>query len=160
MVKNLPVMQETLGPWVKKTLWSLGQEDGRSPGRGHGNSLHCSCLENSMDRGAWQATVRGITKRWTWLSDLAHASAHRQVRGLPGGEKMVRVCLCPWRWTHLSWIRQVCLPRLRHPQPGVALSHLSVSLPSVPCHSRLAINSSSYLSLDLFVRVDEAIRWD
>ena len=33
---------------------------GRSPGEG--NSLHCSCLENSMDRGAWQATVRGVTE--------------------------------------------------------------------------------------------------
>ena len=30
---------------------------GRSPGGGHGNPLQCSCLENPMDRGAWQATV-------------------------------------------------------------------------------------------------------
>ena len=29
---------------------------GRSPGGGHGNPLQCSCLENPMDRGAWQAT--------------------------------------------------------------------------------------------------------
>ena len=35
---------------------------GRSPGRGHGNSLHYSCLENSMDRGAWWATVHGVAK--------------------------------------------------------------------------------------------------
>ena len=32
---------------------------GRSPGKGHGNPLQYSCLENSMDRGAWQATVHG-----------------------------------------------------------------------------------------------------
>ena len=31
---------------------------GRSPAEGHGNSLQYSCLENSMDRGAWQATMR------------------------------------------------------------------------------------------------------
>ena len=35
---------------------------GRSPGEENGSPLHCSCLENSMDRGAWQATVRGVAK--------------------------------------------------------------------------------------------------
>ena len=34
----------------------------RSPAVGNGNPLHCSCLENPMDRGAWQATVRGVTE--------------------------------------------------------------------------------------------------
>ena len=34
----------------------------RSPGEGNGNPLQYSCLENSMDRGAWRATVHGITK--------------------------------------------------------------------------------------------------
>ena len=37
---------------------------GRSPGGGNGNPLHYSHLENSIDRGAWQATVRGVSKRW------------------------------------------------------------------------------------------------
>ena len=36
---------------------------GRSPGEGNGNPLQCSCLENSMDRGAWQAIVQGVTVR-------------------------------------------------------------------------------------------------
>ena len=35
---------------------------GRSPGEGKGNLLHYSCLENPMDRGAWQATVHGVAK--------------------------------------------------------------------------------------------------
>jgi len=35
---------------------------GMSPGGGHGNPLQYSCLENPMDRGAWQATVRGVTE--------------------------------------------------------------------------------------------------
>ena len=35
---------------------------GRSPGVGNGNPLQYSCLENSMDRGAWQATVHGVAK--------------------------------------------------------------------------------------------------
>ena len=40
-------------------------ESGSSPGGGHGNPLQYSCLENSMDRGAWQATVHGVVKSWT-----------------------------------------------------------------------------------------------
>ena len=35
---------------------------GRSPGRGHGNPLQYSCLEKPMDRGAWRATVHGVSK--------------------------------------------------------------------------------------------------
>ena len=38
---------------------------GRSLGEGNGNPLQYSCLENPMDRGAWQATVHGVTKSWT-----------------------------------------------------------------------------------------------
>ena len=41
---------------------------GRSPEGGYGNSLKYSCLENHMDRGAWQATVHGIVKSQTQLS--------------------------------------------------------------------------------------------
>ena len=37
----------------------------RSPGRGNGNPLQYSCLENSMDREAWQAIVHGVTKSRT-----------------------------------------------------------------------------------------------
>ena len=44
---------------------SLDQED--SPGGEHGNPLQYSCLENSMDREAWQATVHGIAQRQTQL---------------------------------------------------------------------------------------------
>ena len=56
-------MQET-------RVWSLGQED--SPGEGNGYPLQKSCLENSMDRGAWWATVHG-RKEWDtteWLTLL------------------------------------------------------------------------------------------
>ena len=40
---------------------------GRSPGEGHGNPLQYPCLENPMDRGAWQATVHRAAKSWTRL---------------------------------------------------------------------------------------------
>ena len=37
----------------------------RSPGEGNGNPLEYSCLENPMDRGAWQITIHGVTKSRT-----------------------------------------------------------------------------------------------
>ena len=48
MIKNLPAMQD---------------------GEGNGTPLQYSCLEYPMDIGAWQATVRGVAKSQTWLSD-------------------------------------------------------------------------------------------
>ena len=59
-VKNLPAVQET---WVGSLV------QGRSPGKGNGNPLQYSCLENSPDREAWQATVFGVAKSLTRLSD-------------------------------------------------------------------------------------------
>ena len=47
-----------LDPWV-----------GKIPGEGKGYPLQCSCLENPMDRGAWRATVHGVAKSQTQLSD-------------------------------------------------------------------------------------------
>ena len=43
---------------------------GRSPGEGNGNPLQYSCLENPMERGAWQATVHGVAKSQTRLNDF------------------------------------------------------------------------------------------
>ena len=43
---------------------------GRSFGEGNGNPLQYSCLENSMDGGTWWATVHGVAKSWTQLSDF------------------------------------------------------------------------------------------
>ena len=60
-VKNPPAMQET---WVL----SLDQKK-KTPGEGNGNPLQYSCMENPLDRGAWQATVYSIAKNWTWLSN-------------------------------------------------------------------------------------------
>ena len=42
---------------------------GRSRGEGNGYPLQYSCLENSMDSGAWWATVHGVAKSWTQLSN-------------------------------------------------------------------------------------------
>ena len=60
MVKNLPAMQETQG-----SIPGLG----RSPGEGIGYPLQYPCLENSIERGAWWATVHGVTMSQTQLSN-------------------------------------------------------------------------------------------
>ena len=43
----------------------------KSPGGGNGEPPQCSCLDNLMDREAWQATVHEVAKNWTWLSTQA-----------------------------------------------------------------------------------------
>ena len=60
---------------VKKSVCNVGDpgsipELERSPGEGNGYSLQYSCLENSIDRGAWWATVHRITKSRTQLSNI------------------------------------------------------------------------------------------
>ena len=71
---NFATSCESIGlPWWlsnKKPACNLGDVDlipgsGRFPGGGHGNPLQYSCLENAMDRGAWWATVHGVTKSQT-----------------------------------------------------------------------------------------------
>ena len=50
---------------------------GRSPGEGNGTPLQYSCLENSMDGGAWQATVHGVAKSQTGLSSFTGSVGER-----------------------------------------------------------------------------------
>ena len=63
MVKNLPAVQETLGSIPGS---------GRSPGEGNGNLLQYSCLENSMNRGDWQA----INSPWGYKESDVTEHAH------------------------------------------------------------------------------------
>ena len=60
--------------WWKESACNTGDPgsipgSGNSRGEGNNNPLQYSCLENSMHRGAWQVTVHGVAKNWTWLSD-------------------------------------------------------------------------------------------
>ena len=60
---------------VKASAYDVGDPSsipgsGRSPGEGNGNPLQYSCLENPMDKGAWWATVPGVAKSRTGLSDF------------------------------------------------------------------------------------------
>ena len=63
------------GSEVKASAWNAGDLGsvpglGRFPGDGNGNPLQYSCLENPMEGGAWQATVHGVAKSRTSLSDF------------------------------------------------------------------------------------------
>ena len=49
---------------------------GRSPGEGNDNPLQYSCLENPMDGGAWGATIHGVAKSRTRLSNFTHSLTH------------------------------------------------------------------------------------
>ena len=69
VVKNLPANAGDLGSIPGS---------GKSPGGGLGNPLQYSCLENPMDRGAWQATVHGVAQSQTQLS------AHEQINDRTG----------------------------------------------------------------------------
>ena len=69
------------GSEVKASAWNVGDlcsipVSGRSPGEGNGNPLQHSCLENPMEGGAQQATVHGVTKSQTGLSDFTHSLTH------------------------------------------------------------------------------------
>ena len=65
MVKNLPVNAGDV-----RDAGSI-PGSGRSPGGGHGNPLRYSCLENPMDRGAWQAILHRLVKSWIQLKRLS-----------------------------------------------------------------------------------------
>ena len=64
----------------KESACSIGDSGsipglGRSPGEGNGSPPQDSCLENSMDRGAWRATIHGAAKSPTWLDGWVSLSA-------------------------------------------------------------------------------------
>ena len=72
---------------------------GRAPGGGHGNPLQYSCLEKPMDRGALWATVYGVAKSQTWLSDLVAAAAcalegRSLTTGPPGKSQLPPIYSC------------------------------------------------------------------
>ena len=75
---------------------------GQSPGEGNGTPLQYSCLENSVDREAWQATVHGIVKSQTRLSDLY---SHRWMELKLWSRAVFRSpsSACAWMGGDVSW---------------------------------------------------------
>ena len=93
---------------------------GKSPGGGNGNPLQYSCLENSMDRGDWRATVQGVTEHWTRLSNWALFKFIRLTIKQPSGSSVhgiLQARILEWvamhssrgsswprDWTHVSYV--------------------------------------------------------
>ena len=78
MVKNLPASAGD----TRDVRSNLGS--GRIPGVGNSDPLQYSCLENSMDRGAWWATVYGVSKSLTQVSNfILFLSVLRRLGNLP-----------------------------------------------------------------------------
>ena len=103
---------------------------GRSPGVGNGNSLQYSCLENSMDRGAWQATVHGVAKSQTQLSDSA-CKTRRTIYLFCSfllNPLMLLLWLLRLQALMLLWIMHcVCV----YGDPGIVRNYFFCTLPSV-----------------------------
>ena len=80
---------------------------GRSPGEGNSYPLQYSGLENSMDRGAWQATVHGVAKNWTWLSSW-HIHSNKLVPHRPWPTRCTKGLTGPWETGSSSIFAESC----------------------------------------------------
>ena len=96
VVKNLPA---NVGD-TRESGSKAGSE--RSPGKKKWQSIHFSCLENPMNRGAWWVTVHGVTESWTWLSNWTHTQCSLN-------QNLWEWNLAPARWLSIS----VC-PEQKH----------------------------------------------
>ena len=82
MVKNPPASAGNAKDTILGSILGSIAGSGRSPGEGHGNPFQYSCLEDPMDRGAWQAMVHKIAKSRTRLQQLSMYARKISV-GLP-----------------------------------------------------------------------------
>ena len=85
---------------------------GRCPEGGHGHLLQCSCLEDPVDRGAWQATIHRVTQSWTGLKRLG--------TGLPrwhSGKESACQCRRHKRHGFNPWVRMIPWRRKWQPTP-------------------------------------------
>ena len=113
---------------VRNVGWTPGV--GKSPGEGKGNLLQCSCLENSVDRGAWWATVHGVAKSRTRLSDLTHTPETQTMSAAAAKSLHSHPTLCdpmdcslPGSSVH-GFSRQECWSGVPLPSPKLCLKRL------------------------------------
>ena len=98
---------------------------GRSPGGGNGYPLQCSCLENSVDRGAWQATVHEFAE-----SDTTEVTLHTQLNGSAG-----TACFMTWQPQSLGASESLAKTCTRLPHPASAAPHSCYREPPCPAQS-------------------------
>ena len=124
-----------------------------SPQTENGNPLQYSCLENTLDRGAWQAPVHRVTKSWMQLSDWAHT--HRAKRysvqfSSVQSLSRVRLFATPWIVAHqasLSITNSWSSLKLTSIESVMPSSHLILChpllLPPIPPSIRVFSNEST-----------------
>ena len=110
VVKNLPANAGATGDP------GLIPESGRPPGEGHGNPLQYSCLGNSMDRGAWWATVHAIAEsETTEVTENVHT--HYEAITVASLDHTHYLCLyyipmsyllCNWKFVQLNLLDLLC----------------------------------------------------
>ena len=112
MVKNLPAIQEPQETWFDPWV-------GKIHGEGNGNRLQHSCLENSTDRGAWRATVHGVARSQTPLSNShqVHVGHHGALSRAPCAARQVLTSL-----QSLSWV-QLCNPWTTARQASLSITN-------------------------------------
>ena len=121
-------------------------------GEGNGNPLHCSCLENPRDRGAWWAAVYGVAQSRTRLKQLSSSSKVLEERprqpllaacaisgsGQATFAQALRTAPPNSRGSRTSWkLATVLCPRFPHPRPGFAPTrghHMSQHVLQKPAH--------------------------
>ena len=137
---------------------------GRSPGEGNGCPLQYSCLENSMDRGSWWATVHGVTKiqiQYIHIccAVLSHSVVSDSLR--PYRLQPARL-LYPWGFSRGEyWIGLPCPPPRDLPNPGIKPRSLAIqvdSLPSEPSRKPKNIGVGS-LSLLQGIFLTQILNW-
>ena len=85
---------------------------GGSPGEGNGYPFQYSYLENSMDRGAWGATVHGVVKSRTWLSDFTFPFHFRALEKEVATHSSILAWRIPWTEEH-GGLQSMGLQRVR-----------------------------------------------
>ena len=126
----VPLVAQT----VKQSTCNAGDSDsilrsGRSPGEGNGNPLPYSCLENSMDRGAWWATVHGLCpESWTRLRD-AHTHTHTLSLSLSLSHIYPPITEVAWGWSS-AWLSLVAHDLGSHQGTAITSSLMPTSSPA------------------------------
>ena len=130
-----------------------GPGTGRAPGEWNGNPLHCSYLENSMDREAWQARVHGVTN---WVTNISFLIGVPEVykHQFSSVQSLSRVWLFATPWitvcqASLSITNSRSLLKLMSIEPVMPSSHLILCrplllLPPIPPSIRVFSNESTF----------------